>query len=79
MVQLFGMSVVAGNGDLFSQNYRICNVTKRVQACPSAVRFLDYGTGSGEALIFSNVSNEYLVFAFSNAQGLFLLVCAFHL
>lgn len=59
VVQLFGMSVVAGNGNLFQQEYRVCNITKRVETCPPALNFLHYASpGREEELIFSDVSTS---------------------
>lgn len=58
LLQLFGMPVIAGNGNLFQQNYRVCNITRRVESCPAALRFVDYSShaDSDVTLIFSDVS-----------------------
>ena len=59
ILDLFGIHAVAGNAELFRQNYRVCNVTKRVASCPPAVTFNQYPFDDEEKLIFSKVLYLY--------------------
>lgn len=53
LIRMFGMNIVAGNGNLFQQDYRVCNITERVSQCPEKVSILDYDAQSETSRFYS--------------------------
>eukprot|EP00602_Paraphysomonas_sp_CaronLab_P012540 CAMPEP_0185038474 /NCGR_PEP_ID=MMETSP1103-20130426/34182_1 /TAXON_ID=36769 /ORGANISM="Paraphysomonas bandaiensis, Strain Caron Lab Isolate" /LENGTH=368 /DNA_ID=CAMNT_0027576917 /DNA_START=527 /DNA_END=1633 /DNA_ORIENTATION=+ len=60
VIKIFGVPVVAGNGNFFTQEYRVCNISHRVNHCPKNVNSATFLMYDEDPPIFIKAIQEKL-------------------